>query len=73
MSRAPAARPRPELPAASPVRLDPEDGCWPRRGTDAGPLLVTSLGLWLPEPDGTARRVGWHLISKASWQAGMLR
>ena len=39
---------------------------------DGGPLVVTSLGLWLPEPDGGARRVGWHLISKATWQSGTL-
>ncbi|RJQ86652.1 hypothetical protein [Amycolatopsis panacis] len=31
-----------------------------------GHLVVTTLGLWLPEGDG-ARRVGWHLVAKASW------
>lgn len=33
-----------------------------------GHLVATSLGLWLPEGEG-ARRVGWHLISKAVWSA----
>ncbi|MCP2165212.1 hypothetical protein [Goodfellowiella coeruleoviolacea] len=36
-----------------------------------GHLVATSLGLWLPEGERT-RRVGWHLISKAVWQAGAL-
>ncbi|HJQ47253.1 MAG TPA: hypothetical protein VJ870_13195 [Amycolatopsis sp.] len=31
-------------------------------------LVVTELGLWLPE----GRRVGWHLISKAVWREGIL-
>jgi hypothetical protein len=34
-------------------------------------LVVTSLGLWLPGPEG-ARLVGWHLISKATWKSGVL-
>ncbi|GAA4662929.1 hypothetical protein [Amycolatopsis dongchuanensis] len=33
-----------------------------------GHLVVTELGLWLPE----GRRVGWHLISKAGWAEGVL-
>ncbi|WP_236796186.1 hypothetical protein [Amycolatopsis sp. GM8] len=33
-----------------------------------GHLVVTELGLWLPE----GRRVGWHLISKAVWGEGIL-
>src|SRR5207344_1560242 len=28
-------------------------------------------GLWLPFADGL-RRVGWHLIDKATWQEGVL-
>jgi hypothetical protein len=36
-----------------------------------GHLVVTSRGLWLPSDDGV-RLVGWHLVSKASWQAGAL-
>ncbi|TCO50887.1 hypothetical protein [Actinocrispum wychmicini] len=33
-----------------------------------GHLVATSLGLWLPG----SRRVGWHLISKATWGEGAL-
>lgn len=33
-----------------------------------GPLVATHLGLWLPE----GRRVGWHLLSKATWSEGVL-
>ncbi|MFC7342137.1 hypothetical protein [Saccharopolyspora griseoalba] len=33
-----------------------------------GPVLATHLGLWLPE----GRRIGWHLISKATWRDGLL-
>lgn len=33
-----------------------------------GYLVVTELGLWLPD----RRRVGWHLISKAVWSEGIL-
>ncbi len=36
-----------------------------------GHLVATSQGLWLPAEDG-ARRVGWHLISKATWSGGVL-
>ena len=39
--------------------------------TGGGHLVATSLGLWLPEEDG-ARRIGWHLISKATWGNGSL-
>ncbi|WP_433274482.1 hypothetical protein ACQPZF_08220 [Actinosynnema sp. CS-041913] len=33
-----------------------------------GFLVATTLGLWLPGP----RRVGWHLVSKASWSGTAL-
>ncbi|HEY4419971.1 MAG TPA: hypothetical protein VGN22_10650 [Pseudonocardia sp.] len=36
-----------------------------------GHLVVTSRGLWLPTPDGV-RRLGWHLVSKASWKNGAI-
>ena len=63
---------RTELPDGFTGRLDPEDRLLAAAGTDAGPLLVTSRGLWLPEPAVGARRVGWHMINKVSWQAGTL-
>ncbi|MBE1502443.1 hypothetical protein H4696_009543 [Amycolatopsis lexingtonensis] len=35
-----------------------------------GHLVVTALGLWVPDGEG-ARRVGWHLIGKAAWSDGV--
>jgi hypothetical protein len=35
-----------------------------------GYLVVTPLGLWIPDGDG-ARRVGWHLVGKATWADGV--
>lgn len=39
--------------------------------TGGGHVLATSYGLWLPEEDGT-RRIGWHMVSKATWGNGSL-
>lgn len=36
-----------------------------------GRLAVTPLGLWVPAEDGV-RRIGWHLISKATWSGELL-
>ncbi|MFJ1765347.1 hypothetical protein ACIOD2_33820 [Amycolatopsis sp. NPDC088138] len=36
-----------------------------------GHLVVTPLGLWIPDGSGGARRVGWHLIGKAAWKDGV--
>ncbi|MPZ80827.1 MAG: hypothetical protein GEV28_10680 [Actinophytocola sp.] len=36
-----------------------------------GFLFATSLGLWVPGEDGP-RRVGWHLVSKVTWDHGVL-
>ncbi|MGH3803690.1 MAG: hypothetical protein ACRDTD_26880 [Pseudonocardiaceae bacterium] len=39
--------------------------------TGGGHLVLTQLGLWVPE--GTeARRIGWHLVSKAVWDRSAL-
>jgi hypothetical protein len=38
---------------------------------DGGHVVATSFGLWLPDGDG-ARRIGWHVISKATWQSNTL-
>lgn len=37
-----------------------------------GPLVATHLGLWVPETGG-ARRIGWHLLSKATWSDDQLQ
>jgi hypothetical protein len=36
--------------------------------TGGGHLVVTNRGIWLPP----ARRIGWHLVSKATWGNGAL-
>ncbi|MCW0216403.1 MAG: hypothetical protein OJJ54_23895 [Pseudonocardia sp.] len=36
--------------------------------TDGGHLVVTNRGIWVPP----ARRIGWHLVSKATWGDGAL-
>lgn len=36
---------------------------------EQGPLVATHLGLWVVDP---ARRIGWHLVSKATWSNGVL-
>lgn len=38
---------------------------------EGGHLVATSLGLWLSDGAG-ARRIGWHLISKATWARNQL-
>ncbi|WP_158840658.1 hypothetical protein [Saccharothrix deserti] len=36
-------------------------------------LVATTSGLWLPDPGQSGpRRVGWHLISKATWSGNAL-
>ena len=36
--------------------------------SDGEPVVATSLGLWLPG----AERLGWHLVSKATWDGSAL-
>jgi hypothetical protein len=42
----------------------------PVRG--GGHLVVTTLGLWVPEDGGRHRRIGWHLVSTARWDGRVL-
>lgn len=39
-----------------------------------GYLVATTLGLWVPDGDSPAvhRRIGWHLVSKATWDGRVL-
>ena len=63
---------REELPEEVAGRLDPDERVLATaRLEPAGHLVVTSYGMWLPAEEG-ARRVGWHQVSKASWQGGAL-
>ncbi|GAB2986976.1 hypothetical protein LWP59_09660 [Amycolatopsis acidiphila] len=57
------------LPDGFPGELEPaENALAVADVASGGHLVVTELGLWLPE----GRRVGWHLISKAGWADGDL-
>jgi hypothetical protein len=60
------------LPDGFRGRLEPEERVLATASTaDGGHLVVTSWGLWIPDGDGV-RRVGWHLVSRASWRNGAL-
>lgn len=68
---------RDELPPGFTGTLDPDErvlGVAQLGG--GGHLVVTSLGMWLPVGRGEGadgvRRLGWHLVSKASWQNGAI-
>jgi hypothetical protein len=52
------------LPDDFPGTLAPDENALAAAEVEGGGhVVVTELGLWLPE----GRRVGWHLISKATW------
>ena len=56
------------LPEGFAGRLDANESV-AASGTSGGELVVaTSLGLWLPGEE----RLGWHLISKATWDGSAL-
>jgi hypothetical protein len=57
-------------PAGLAKRLAPEEHVLAvAEVTGGGEVVATSLGLWLPQVD---ERVGWHLVSKATWATGAL-
>lgn len=63
---------RDELPAGFPAQLDADEHVLAvAELAGGGHVVATSLGLWLPTAAGV-RRLGWHLISKASWQNGSI-
>jgi hypothetical protein len=63
---------RDEVPEGVAARLDADEQVLgTARLGGGGHVVVTSLGLWLPAAEG-ARRLGWHLVSKASWQNGAI-
>jgi hypothetical protein len=64
---------RAEVPAGFTGRLDPDEHVLASATAgDDTPVVVTSLGLWVADPDGTQRRIGWHLINKAAWAQGAI-
>lgn len=60
-------RGREGLPEGFAGTLEPDE----RVLAAAEPLVATSAGLWLPTDDGL-RRLGWHLVSKATWHDSTL-
>ncbi len=60
---------RDELPPGFDARLDADERVLAHAElSGGGHVVATSLGLWLPGP----RRLGWHLVSKATWGNGAL-
>jgi hypothetical protein len=62
----------PELPAGFTGILEPAERVVTMGELAGGGYLVlTQLGLWVPEGAET-RRIGWHLVSKAVWDGSGL-
>jgi hypothetical protein len=63
-------RRRPKLSAGSrpPLEHDERILTWAAVG-DAGALVATNRGLWMPD----GKRLGWHEIHKAAWSGRELR
>lgn len=60
------------LPEGFAGRLEPDERVLATARTAQGThLVVTSWGLWVPD-DAGARRIGWHLVSRAVWKGGAL-
>ena len=57
-----------EVPVDFPGSLDVDEQVLSAADGEDGAVLATHKGLWLPE----GRRVGWHLVSKATWGGGVL-
>lgn len=63
---------RDELPDGFGARLEPDERVLAvAQLVGGGHVVATSWGVWLPGDDGP-RRVGWHLVSKATWGGGAL-
>lgn len=62
----------PELPGAFTGTLEPDEQIVTTGAlAGGGHLVLTRLGLWVPE-GAEPRRVGWHLVSKAVWDRSAL-
>ena len=62
----------PELPAGFTGTLEPDERIVTMGElAGGGHLVLTQLGLWVPE-GAQARRIGWHLVSKAVWDRSAL-
>lgn len=62
----------PELPAGFTGTLEPTERVVTMGElVGGGHLVLTQLGLWVPEGAET-RRIGWHVVSKAVWDRSAL-
>jgi hypothetical protein len=64
-----------ELPSGFPAKLvDDERVVGVATLAEGGHVVATTLGLWLAQDadPGAVRRIGWHLISKATWENNRL-
>jgi hypothetical protein len=63
---------RDELPGGFTGELDATERVLASAATpDGRHVVVTSLGLWVPDGDAH-RRIGWHLVSTARWDGRAL-
>ena len=63
---------RDELPEGFAARLETDERVLAvGQLTGGGHVVATSWGVWIPADDGP-RRIGWHLVSKATWGNGAL-
>jgi hypothetical protein len=58
-------------PAGFDGALDADERLLGSAPTADGHLVASTRGLWVPEPGGN-RRIGWHLVSKATWDGRAL-
>ena len=59
---------RPSVPGWLRRELEEDEYVLAAAALADGAVVATSHGIWLPEQ----RRIGWHLVSKATWSSGAL-
>ncbi|GAA1281957.1 hypothetical protein [Saccharothrix xinjiangensis] len=52
--------------------LEPDENVLASAPAGSSWLVATTHGLWLPDSGAGVRRVGWHLVSKATWSGNVL-
>lgn len=60
------------VPQGYPDVLDPDERVVAVANlVDGGYLVLTPLGIWVPD-EGSVRRIGWHQVTKATWDEAEL-
>lgn len=59
------------MPEGFAASLDEGEHVLAHATAEAGVLVVTSRGLWIPN-DGAHRRIAWQHVAKATWSEGVL-